>query len=189
MQFEPSPEVPSSRMASQDTYIHSGTPDLSNLPVSWGIQGTPDTKVMRQAGDASDSCAVCKLPTIHPRHRDVGNHQVETTRSRPAGSQSFFTTICEKDLVPGTLQYCAKIQESEGLIVDNQDSHVTIPWAPWLSFRCFIRPHLISAAHFPVRAIQIASTSESGAPQTVRSNSRSRRFRGHPAMHLLREGG
>lgn len=53
--------------------------------------------------------AVCKLLAIHPRHRDVCNHQIETTRSRFADSQGFFTTICQKDLVPVISQYRAKI--------------------------------------------------------------------------------
>jgi hypothetical protein len=67
--------------------------------------------------------AVCKLLTIHPRQRDIRNHQIETTRSRFTNSQSLVTTICQKNLVPVASQYCAKIPQHGRFVVDDRDGH------------------------------------------------------------------
>jgi hypothetical protein len=73
----------------------------------------------------SEIHAFCKLLAIHPRHGYISNHQIETTRSRFADSQSFVTTICQKGFVPVISQYCADIPQHRWFVVDNKNGHGT----------------------------------------------------------------
>jgi len=60
-----------------------------------------------------------KGATIHSRHRDVRNHQIETARTRFADRQGFVTAICLQDLIPCAVHDGADIPQYRRFIIYN----------------------------------------------------------------------